>query len=348
VAKKFDLDAEMAAEDAARAALDKHRQLRTTNELRAMVRVLAKDLELSDARLESLLALDAVASRVEMRVVPSTKHGREATSVSIGSDWHFEEAIEKKQVSGLNEYSVAIAKDSIEKFFANTVRLVDLNRHARRIDTHVLVLGGDFFSGHIHEDLVEATAMSPTESVLWLEEHIAAGIRLLLRDGGFKRIVVPCVIGNHGRTTQKMRISTATKHSYEWLMYHHLARTFAGEKRLQFAVADGYHVWLDVGGVQVRVHHGDSIRYSGGVGGITIPVNKAIAQWNTARRADLDLFGHYHQLLWGTSFVANGSLIGYGPFSVAVRGAFEPPQQAFFLIDHEHKARTVCAPIRVR
>jgi hypothetical protein len=341
--QKFDLDAEVKA-NAERERLAK---ARTVSGLQAMVKVLDRDLQLSEARLDTMLALDAISNEVEIK--PRKKSaGGEAVAVAVASDWHFEEAVERGKVSGLNEYNVAIAEKSIEAFFQNTVRLIQLNRGARDIRTLVLVLGGDFFSGHIHEDLVESTAMSPTESVLWLEERIAAGIRYLLEHGDLERIIVASVVGNHGRTTQRMRIGTRVKHSYEWLMYNHLSRQFKGEPAVEFAIAEGYHLWLDVGGFMVRVHHGDEIRYSGGVGGITIPVLKAIGQWNTARRADLDVFGHYHQLFWGPTFVANGSLIGYGPFSVACKGAYEPPQQAFFLLDLKYRTRTICAPIRVR
>ena len=34
----------------------------------------------------------------------------------------------------------------------------------------------------------------------------------------------------------------------------------------------------------------------GGVGGITIPLNKAISAWNNQRMADYDILGHYHNL----------------------------------------------------
>jgi hypothetical protein len=68
---------------------------------------------------------------------------------------------------------------------------------------------------------------------------------------------------------------------------------------------------LQIYDVTVRFHHGHSIRYAGGVGGIYIPTNKAIAQWNKGRHADLDVFGHFHQLRDGGNFICNGSLIGY-------------------------------------
>jgi hypothetical protein len=102
---------------------------------------------------------------------------------------------------------------------------------------------------------------------------------------------------------------------------------------------------LDVFGVRLRFHHGDGIKYGGGVGGITIPVNKAIAQWNRAHYADLDIVGHYHQFFDGGNFIANGSVIGWSPYSLWIKASFEPPQQAFFLLDSKYRRKTVVAPI---
>lgn len=345
--RAFDPSEALASEQAAAAEREKLRRMRTEGELRALVKVLEKELTLKEARLDALLSLDDVTDRVA--IAPKKKSGAgQAVSVSVASDWHFEEEVEKKKVSGLNEFNVAIASRSIDNFFRHTVNLIELSRAKREIRQHVLVLGGDFYSGYIHEDLAEVAAMSPIKSVLWLEEKIAAGVRYLLERADLDRLIVPCVIGNHGRITKYMRVSTAQEHSLEYLMYHHLARLFKDERRVEFAIADGYHLWIDVGGVQVRVHHGDNVRYGGGVGGLAIPLNKALGAWNKARRADLDVLGHWHQLLWLPHAVVNGSLIGYGPFSVHIKADFERPQQAFFLIDYEYRCRTVCAPIFVR
>jgi hypothetical protein len=89
------------------------------------------------------------------------------------------------------------------------------------------------------------------------------------------------------------------------------------------------------------------MNYGGGVGGITIPVNKSIAQWNKAHRVDLDVFGHFHTRFDGGNFIANGSLIGYNPFSIAIKASFERPSQTFFLVNREYGEKTLVAPIFV-
>ena len=133
------------------------------------------------------------------------------------------------------------------------------------------------------------------------------------------------------------------------MMYHLLAEKFANEDRIKFIVENGYLTYLTLfDRYTIRFHHGNAIRYKDGVGGITIPVNKAIAQWDKERPAYLDVFGHHHQqMLDAGKFVSNGSVIGYNPFAVQIRAAYQRPEQAYFIIDAE-RGKTVCAPILVR
>ena len=144
--------------------------------------------------------------------------------------------------------------------------------------------------------------------------------------------------------TKRIHHATEQGNSLEVYMYHNLALHFAGEKRVRFIIAEGYHTYVDVYGYTVRLHHGHNLRYGGGVGGIFIPVNKAIAQWNKGRRADLDVFGHFHQFKDGGNFICNGSLIGYNAFALSIKADYEKPQQAFFLIDKK-RGKSIVAPI---
>ena len=86
------------------------------------------------------------------------------------------------------------------------------------------------------------------------------------------------------------------------------------------------------------------MRYKGGVGGITIPINKAIDKMDRSRKADITVMGHFHTLTFGDRFIINGSMIGFGVYSDVISAAFERPQQAFFIIDSKH-GLTVRAPI---
>jgi hypothetical protein len=288
------------------------------------------------------LALKKHAQKKPSAITQGRKHDSESVAVAIASDWHCSELVERETVNGRNEFNLSIAENRIKQFFRKTLALTETQRHSTRIDTLCLGLLGDFISGEIHEELTESNQLSATQEVLWVIERLRAGLEFL--SPHYKRIVIPCCHGNHGRNTKKRRISTGHKHSYEWMMYHALKQS--APKNCEFVIADGYHVYLPVLNTKIRFHHGDAIRYQGGVGGIFIPVNKAIQSWNRNVRADLDVHGHFHQQLDGGNFICNGSLIGFNAFAVEIKAAYEPPQQSFFLI-HSRMGKTVSAPIRL-
>ena len=49
----------------------------------------------------------------------------------------------------------------------------------------------------------------------------------------------------------------------------------------------------------------------------------------------------------GGNFICNGSLVGYSPFATTIGVNFEKPKQAFFLVDHKRKEKTITCPIWV-
>ena len=74
------------------------------------------------------------------------------------------------------------------------------------------------------------------------------------------------------------------------------------------------------------------------------PTYTSIDDWNKAKRADLDVFGHFHQLRDGGNFICNGSLIGYNAYAMSIKAHFEPPKQTLFLMDKK-RGRTCTWPI---
>lgn len=296
-------------------------------------RAAVAELAETAAALHSVLGLRAdIDAAAPIHVKPSGK-AKEATAVAILSDVHLEEPVDPDLVGGVNSYDVATARRRVGRFFSEALGVVDTQRKRKPIREMVLALLGDYISGYIHDELVEANQLSPTQAILEAYEMICGGIDFLLKEGGFESIGVPCKVGNHGRTTPKMRVQTSAQNSYEWLLYQFLRRRYAGEKRLAWQVGPGYHDYVQVYDCTLRLHHGENIKYGGGIGGITIPLNKAIAAWNTVRRADVDVLGHWHQLQSSSSYFVNGSVIGYGPYSLHVKAAFEPPKQGLFLVE---------------
>jgi hypothetical protein len=273
----------------------------------------------------------------------ASDNSSEATAVVLASDWHYEEEIRSADVNGLNKFNLEIANKRIEQFFGATCRMLEVFSRDIKIPHLVLALLGDFISNDIHDELVEVNQLTPIDAVIEVQNLIASGIELILKN--YKGdILVVCHSGNHPRTTKKMRNATGEGHSLEHFMYHSLAKHFKGNKRVTFLISPSYHSYVKVYDQVIRFHHGHNIRYQGGVGGVFIPAFKAINQWNKGQRADIDCFGHFHQMRDGGNFLLNGSIVGYNAYALSIKAEFEPPKQTFFLIDKK-RGKTVTAPI---
>ena len=261
----------------------------------------------------------------------------ETVAMPVAVDWHVSEQVDKEIMNELNEVNLGIDDKRIRAFFRNSLRVINLWRAGTTINKMLFAILGDIIHGYIHEEFIEDNFMSPTQGVLWVQERLIAGIEFWLDEGKFEKIDIVCCIGNHGRTTQKPRISTAYKNSFEWLMYNELANIFRhkNETRVEFFISKGYHYYAKVFGRDIRFHHGDNIRYGGGVGGISIPVNKAIDKWNKARTAYLDIFGHWHQYIDHGKWVSCPCLIGYNPYAISIKAEYEPPAQSVVFIEKE-------------
>ena len=314
-----------------------------TNSLEKMYRVALRQI----AKLESALhVFEKVKPITTYQIIPKERQGLgEAVAVVLASDWHIEEIVRPEEVNDRNEHNLAISKMRVDKFFRGVLRLTEITGRDVKINTLVLALLGDFITNDIHEEMLETTELEPTKAIIECQNRIASGIEFLLKNTQLN-IVLPCHSGNHARTTEKTRNATEAGHSLEYMMYHSLAGYFRNEKRVKFLISNSYHSYIEVFGMTIRFHHGHNVRYAGGIGGLTIPVNKAIAQWNKLRWADIDCFGHFHQRFDGGNFLANGSLIGYNAFALAIKAGFEKPSQQFFLVDKK-RGKTATWPIFV-
>lgn len=260
---------------------------------------------------------------------------REMTACVLASDWHVEEPVRPESIAGRNEYDLEIADRRIERFFRAVIWEVEHHRASGRIAIRDLLLwlGGDLYSGYIHEELAESNQLSPTEAVRWLLPRLRDGIATLLSALDLERIVVPCSIGNHGRTTKKPRVATGYANSFDWLLYHWLQSEFRDEPRITFEITASSHQYVEVYGQVIHFHHGDDVQYQGGIGGLGIPLLKAVPMWDRVKASAVHCIGHWHTLRDYGRAVVNGSLIGFGPYSQRIRAEFEDPFQGWFLFD---------------
>jgi len=272
---------------------------------------------------------------------------REATAVALLSDVHADERVLKHETPLGNVYNAEVAERSLARFFLGYRWLLDHHRTAFQITDVVLWLGGDLISGQIHDELKETTSGTPIEGILWLRSRLIAGIDKLLEDPKTERLHVVCSYGNHGRDTRKPMRARGAAHSYEWALYQWLASHYANEPRVRFLADPSAHQYMQVYDWNIHFHHGDETNYQGGVGGVMIPINKSVSQWDIVRRCDFHNFGHWHQYIDTGRVALNGSVIGYNAYAMSIKATPEAPQQAFYLLDSK-RGKTCKSPIWVR
>lgn len=298
-------------------------------------------IEVLEARLDWA---EAIKTQPTIREWTETKRKRETKAVAIValSDWHVGEVVTLAGSGGFNEYNPAVAEKRIRRVFSKIPEYIE--RYCPMSKRLYLGLLGDFITGHIHPELAESNSMFPVEECLFAVDHICSGIHGLLKriEGD---IVLPCCVGNHGRTTDKRRIKTNAQNSFEWGMYQQLVRYFKNEPRVNFVLTEGYHNILEIYGRRVRFHHGEAFSGGGGIGGPLIPILKKTARWNNSPHpCSLDVFGHLHTFMNYNKIVGNGSLIGYSDFALSLGAPYEPPCQAFTVFS-ENRGKHLCTEI---
>ena len=274
-----------------------------------------------------------------LSVFPNKRKKEEVIPITVLSDLHIEEEVSKTVVNGINEYNPKIAERRLSLYFKRLLYLlVQQKKAGYKFDTIVIGLLGDFITGYIHEELEENNLLTPAEATLLAQELLAKGIKYIADSNIASRIIIPCVVGNHGRTVSKKRVSSGYKNSYEYIMYHTLARLFKsapGYEHVEFKIAESEFLYLNLFGKINMFSHGDHFRYQGGIGGIEVPLKKFVLRENIVSTQGLDMawLAHWHQYILHNQVRVNGSVIGYSAYARSFGFAPEPPRMQFQLLD---------------
>lgn len=326
--------------------VEEHRLRRRVRELEADNRALLDRIATAEDR------FDIVQRAREMKIAPIAPRERESnglregTAVFLISDLHLEELVDPAKVLGLNEFTLDIARRRMERLAQGIRWFIDAQRQDFLIRDVVLWLGGDTFTGHLHPDNIESTQLAPPAAFAFSKELITGVIAHTLKDQDLERVIVPANDGNHSRLTKELRAATRTEHSLEWLMYAQLAADFRHDPRVQFEIAQGDHLYTRIYDKTIRWTHGAEIRGGAGIGGIMIPLYRAMSRWETQQHADITVAGHFHQRISLRDLEMNSSLIGFSPYAMRIGARFEEPSQSAFMMDRK-RGKSVAAPIWV-
>jgi hypothetical protein len=277
---------------------------------------------------------------------PSSKK-KHATLTLLLSDTHFDEVVLPEEVGGLNCYNRRIAEMRLKLWAENAVKMARHYLSGVTYDGVVLMLGGDIFSGDIHEELSETNADTMLGSILHWSEQIAAVISMFADE--FGKVHVPCVIGNHGRTTRKPRMKLRARTNFDWLLGKMIERYMANDKRVTFDISENADCLIQIYGWGHLLTHGDQVSGGGGIAGIWPPVMRMRAR--KAQRA-MDIgkpfatlwMGHWHQYISTPYMIVNGSLKSVDEYAWLNNFGYEPAQQALAVVTPEHNI-TIQAPV---
>jgi len=283
-----------------------------------------------------------------------TKKGTRGTPMTIWSDWHYGEVVRPEEVGGVNIFNADVAAERIRMLVDVTVDLC--MNHMGRADTKypgiVVCLGGDMITGDIHDELTATNDRTTHQSVNDLTDLIAAALEHLAAH--FGRVFVPCVVGNHGRSTRKPRMKGRVYTSYEYILYCSLERHFRNDKRVQFYIPGESDAYFKVYDHRFLLTHGDSLGVKGGDGiiGPLGPITRGVikirnSEMQIGRDIDTVLMGHWHTLTWGDGYIVNGALKGYDEYArLALRARYTRPSQALWFV-HPEQGLTAHWPVHL-
>jgi len=250
------------------------------------------------------------------------------------SDIHYDEVVLANQISHVNAFTRTIANRRLKALFTKTLDLLVHHMANPKYDYFVLNLGGDCLSGLIHEELRETNECPIAQSIMALTDQLVAGINMLLEQ--FPRIIVNCVVGNHGRFDKKPRMKNRAYENYEWLLYNFVAKHFHQDKDIVFNIADGADCPYTIHSTRFLLTHGDQFKGGSGIAGALSPLMLGDARKRKRAIAidqpfDYLLMGHWHTLWMAKGIIVNGSVKGYDEYAFQNNFDFEIPQQWMFI-----------------
>lgn len=322
--------------------------------LEASVRLLTRERDRLRAQLSLIESVEAhKAPKPPRWLTPkSPAKGHRATLCLLLTDTHFDEEIDPAQIDGLNAYNREIAELRLERWALGSVKLARHFLAGVKYEGVCLMLGGDIFSGNIHEELARTNADTLFGSLLHWLDPMRAAIELLARE--FGKVHVVGVPGNHGRMSRKPIAKQRAADNLDWLLYRLLAREMAQDSRVTWDVPPAADAHVQVYGVRYLLTHGDQFRGGSGISGALAPLllgahRKTRRQAVAGKPYDYMVIGHWHSqmMLPSKGLLAGGSLKGYDEYAYVSNFEPELPQQPLWITTPE-RGITFSSPVLVQ
>ena len=256
------------------------------------------------------------------------------------ADFHAGEVVSFSETNGVNEYSLDIFDARFRRLVDNTIDIA--TNHGPGVYAGAVINAvGDWVSGGLHPELQKTDEVEVLGAVLHVRDIVAWGLRRMA--DAFGRVYVPCVAGNHGRSTHKPEFKRYAYKNFDWLIYQLLIREFAGDDRITFDVRPSNEVFYSVYGHRFLLMHGDMLGVKGGDGiiGALGPIARGEVKVrgfaaSSGMAYDTLLMGHWHQQLWLPRAIVANTLKGYDEYAKnALRAGISAPSQPLWFLHPE-------------
>jgi predicted phosphodiesterase len=267
--------------------------------------------------------------------------GKDAPGVPVLmlSDWHIGEVVDAAQVHQANEFNAQVAERRVKSVIDRVLHLAFHHVKTPEYPGIVVVLGGDFVSGWLHEELFRTDWCAPTQATNWCVSRLHAALARLA--DAFGKVHAVCVPGNHGRLTKKPMAKGGATSCFDHAIYEALSDRLRDDARITWQIPASGDALFQVAGTRFLAMHGHELGVKGGDGliGALGPIMRGAIKTGRAERSlgrdfDVLLLGHFHQSIWQphSGLVVNGTLKGFDEYSRAQRYSFAPPTQSLFFV----------------
>jgi hypothetical protein len=341
---------EQAAKEKVENLADKqlHRLRAENTALKAQLKTTVSDTLTAEEVRESIFGLAEVSADPPswLEDTRKAKSGLTGVPVTIWSDWHLGEVVQRHEVNGVNEFNLDIADARIRRLVNCTIDLCFSHMTNPEYPGIVVALLGDILSGELHPEHAETNELDISPQILWSRDRIIWALQTMA--DVFKKVFVPVAPGNHGRDPRDRRPRTKryVYRNFDWLLACLVEQHFkdVGDDRIQFFIPPTGEARFDVYGHRYMGIHGDDMGVKGGdgiIGAIGPIMRGEIKMRHSQAQIDRDydtlIMGHWHQTLNLPRAIVNNSLKGYDEFARRVlRAPAMPPSQSLWFNHPKH------------
>ena len=297
-----------------------------------------------DTLRETIVAMPRVTIPPMPKIKSRTSVGEKA--ILMISDAHVGEVVDVEQTRGIAQYNFDIFRRRVQYLSDKVVDLLKNKLKGYNFEEIHVAMLGDMISGNIHEELMMTNEYTVIESVHGAAIIMAQFLADMARQ--FPKVVVPCVVGNHGRMMNK----PSAKNRYvnwDFVFYNMVSLLLQNQKNIEFIIPKSFYMIHKIFDFNALLMHGD-YGINGGFAGIPFyGVQRASFRLSELLNKeeellDLIMMGHFHSLttldrVHGGSIMMNGSIIGGTEYSVGKMFTSNQPKQMLFGV-HPEKGKT--------